>query len=67
MHHGKLNLCQPISASSGSRTFVLTIAGGTSEVHDYIPYISRITSMVYSSRVICCACSGSDHVSGDNS
>ena len=49
MHHGKLNMRQPISASSGSRTSVLTISGVTSEVPDEIPFLRRITSVVYSS------------------
>ena len=50
MHHGKLNLHQPISASSVSRTAVFTIAGVTSKGTEEVDYIIHPTSLVYSSR-----------------
>ena len=44
MHHGKLDLRQPISASYGSRDYVLTIAGLKLEVPDEFPSLSPLTS-----------------------
>ena len=55
VHHGKLNLRQPVLASSGSRTSVLTISGVTSEGPYKVPSIRRLIHMVYYSIEICCA------------
>ena len=52
MHHGNLNIHQPISASSESKTSVLIIVWVMSEVPDDVPSLIRITSIVYYSMVI---------------
>ena len=50
MHQGKLNICQPIYASSGSRVSFFTIEGVTSEGLEEVYYMSCLTSLMYSSR-----------------
>ena len=47
MHHGKLNLCQTIYASSGSRASVFAIAGLTSEATEEVDSLRIPTSLMY--------------------
>ena len=54
MHHRKLNLSQPILASSRSRTSVLAIAGVKVEGRGDVPYLRQMTSLVYSSTEMGC-------------
>ena len=62
MHHGKLNLQRPISASSVSRVSVLTISGGVVEGPKEVPSLSRLTYLLYSSREMGWALSGRERV-----
>ena len=62
MHHGNLNLRQPISASSGPRASVFTIAGVTFEVPEEVDSLRPPTSLVYYSRVIGWELSGRERV-----
>ena len=47
MHQGKLNLCQLISDSSGSRASIFTITGVKYEGAEDVSYLSRLTFLMY--------------------
>ena len=48
VHHGKLNLCQPISDRSGFMASVFTIVWVTSEGPEEFASLGSITSLIYS-------------------
>ena len=48
VHHGKLNLRQPVSTSSVSRASVFTIVGVTSEGPEEVGSLKCLTSLMYS-------------------
>ena len=62
-----LNLRQPISVSSGSKTSVLTIARVASEGPDEVLSFSQLTSFMYSSREMGWDLSGSNRVKAASS
>ena len=52
VQQGKLNICQPISMSFGSRDYVFTVTGVTMEGHGDFDYIGLLTSVIWSSRLM---------------
>ena len=62
VHHGKFNLRQPISANSGSKTLVFTIAVVAYEGPEEVPYHRFPTYLVYYSREMGCDWSGREQV-----
>ena len=62
MHQVKLNICQPISSSSGSIASVFTIVGVTSEGHNKVDSLRRPKYLMYSSRYVGWAWSGREVV-----
>ena len=62
LYEGKLNLSQPISASSGSRATVFTIMGVTSEGVEEVASMSRLNFLLYYFREMVWAWYGRDKV-----